>query len=333
MSWLPELWDARVEERKAFLDGWVSGIYTECRPNYWNLPYNMRRPYYFPDFGPQVYDRYMDITNLQQPTAEGIMGPFNRGWVCGAARGGIPLRNIEEKTGVSKRDIQQIVIREWGKIWKYGVYHPQIPEGGPHKFEFDQPCSGYTEDYIRYAVEIFLKEFYQRSFNDVMGMGGELGAETISRDIRCAMANGLDVGTLFAIARIKWVKKRCRKCNGRWALGNSTWMVPCISRRCETVSGIYKCNCLKDGESGIAHSEATGYSGWSGIYQPIVEDGTIRDATSVPPRRLWDVITNRVILFGGKVSSLCQWCYDTASLPYLLIFACSVVTRIEVQDI
>ena len=164
-------------------------------------------------------------------------------------------------------------------------------------------------------------------------MDGTLEAETISRDIRCAMANGLDVGTLFAIARIKWVKKHCRKCKGRRALGNSTWIVPCISRRCETVSNAYKCNCLKGGESGIAYSEATGYSGWPGIYQPIVEDGIIRDATSVPPRRLWDVITNRVILFAGKVSSLCQWCYDTVSLPYLLILAFSIVTRIEVHPL
>lgn len=321
---------------EGFLNGWVSGIYTGCPSHYGNDP---DRSFYsdsgidYPDFTPLISDawRYKINLNLEQSTAGAAADSFIRGWICGAARGGMPLQDIADNTKISVRDIQQVVIQERGMVWRCRVPVEQpsrMPGRNRHnyyafEFEFDRPCSDLTEDYILSVAKIFLGRLYQRSYEDMTGikgqLEGQLEGQTILRDIRCAMANGLDVGMLFTIARIKWVKKRCRKCKGRWALGNSTWMVRCISRRCESSSDTYKCNCCEGDKFDTANSEVTEYSGWSGIYQPIVEGGTIRDATSVPPRRLWDVITNRVILFAGKVSSLCQWCYDMVGCPCLLV--------------
>ena len=315
-------YDATSNHTEEFLNGWVSGIYAAVPPDYEDEP---NSDLYLilgidrPKFAPPIADIRRHEESLHQ-SATGAAS-FNRGWICGAARSGIPLAEISAKTGIGETEIQQIVIREWGMIWRcrVGVEEPpRIPEKGHDgNFEFDRPCSDFSEDYILFAAKKFLENLCQQrySFEDMTGWSNSnqsdippdsrLETQAILRDIRCAIANGLDVGMLFTIARIKWVKKRCRLCKGRWALGNSTWKVPCISRRHESTPDAYKCNCPRDGVQ----------TAWSGLFQPTVTDGTIRDATSIPPRRLWDVVTNRVILFGGKVSSLCQWCYDTVSFP------------------
>ena len=318
-----------------FLNGWVSGIYSGYPCNDPARCLYRDREIDCPDFAPPIVDARRYEEHLRNSADGAAMDSFNRGWVCGAARGWMPLKDIVAKTGISERDIQQIVIQDWGMIWKCSTTAGQHsrtkknPYDYCETFSFDRLCSTFCEAYILSEVKEFLEILNQRrySFEDMTGfnscntihMDTGLETQTILRDIRCAIVNGLDIGMLFTIARIKWVKKRCRECKGRRALGNSTWMVRCISRRCESTSSTYKCNCLED--DGTVDSEATGYSEWSGLYQPVVTDGTIRDATAVPPRRLWDVVTNRVILFGGKVSSLCQWCYDMVSFPCLLVVA------------
>ena len=311
-------------DKEAFMNGWVCGVYTgwSTAANYHN---HRAKEFYrdsnidHPNFVPPIGDAQSYETNLQQPEAE---GPFRRGWVCGAARGGVPLQDIAAKTGVSGRDIQQIVIQQWSMIWRCGFSQLTIPDKShfyPSMFEYDRSCSDHNEYSILSLVKVFLEGLYKRPFEELTDGEGRM----MVRDIRCAITNGLDFGMLFAIARIKWVKKRCRQCKGRWALGNTTWMVPCISQRCESALEAYKCNCHKNGEFSAAESEATGDSAWSGIYQPTIENGTIRNATSVPPRRLWDVVTNRVVPFFGRVSALCQWCYDTVSFFITFSLYCS----------
>ena len=309
-------------DKEAFLNGWVCGVYAGWCTRPETVYHNDQITHFYsdsnidhPNFVPLIGDAQSYETKLQQSEAE---GPFRRGWVCGAARGGVPLRDIAAITGVSRIDIQQTVIQQWSMIWRCGFDQLSIPDKSHFKFEFDRSCSDHTKDTIFSVVKVFLEGLYKCPFEDLT-VGED---ETIVRDIRCAMANGLDFGMLFAIARIKWVKKHCRQCKGRWALGNSTWAVPCISRCCESALDAYKCNCHEDSNLGTVDSEVTG-DRWSGIYQPTVQDGTIRDATSVPPRRLWDVVTNRVVPFFGRVSALCQWCYDTVSFSLTLSLYCS----------
>lgn len=341
--------NATTNHRKEFLYGWVSGIYAGSPSDYrqcMDLCSDLEID--CPSFVPPIDDTRQFEESLKQSADVAAMDSFNRGWICGAARGGMPLKDIAGRTGkLSERDIQQIVIQGWGMIWRCGE-QPLGDNGGYSEFAFDRPCSGFSEDDLLRTAKEFLEGLCKQrySFEDMTGykkpsntsasstqMGIDrdrrysmadtlLKTQTILRDIRCAMANGLDVGMLFTIARIKWVKKRCKECKGRWALGNSTWNVRCIGRRCESTPGAYKCNCYGGGPIRTANSEI---AAWSGLYQPIVTDGTIRDATSTPPRQLWDIVTNRVILFGGKVSSLCQWCYDMVSFPCLLSYLNSLV--------
>lgn len=129
---------------------------------------------------------------------------------------------------------------------------------------------------------------------------------TVLGDIQCAIDNDLDLGKLAAIASIRWAKQICRKCKGREAVGNTVWKLPCISRRCEEIT-TWKCNCLQGNKIGgnVKLEE--------GLYHPSIIEGTIKEATLVPPRRLWDVKFNRVLLFYGKVIQLCLWCLDNVS--------------------
>ena len=303
-----------------FSHGWASGIYAAipgADGKYLSLYRDLQID--CPPDIPTISD-VQEYEGKLKPAAGAVESSFNRGWICGAARAGVPLKGIAAKTGISERDIQQIVIQEWGMIWRCRASVAEVSrdltETDPqyHDFGFDLSCSDFSEHEILSQVNGFLESWSQGSLDDLTVIDCRLENQTILRDIHCAIANGLDIGMLCTIARIKWVKKRCRECKGRWALGNSTWMVRCISRRCETSSDVYKCNCHEDGEFGTANSEITGYSGWSGLYQPTVTDAIIQDAASVPPRRLWDVVTNRVVLLAGKVSALCQLCYDMVSL-------------------
>ena len=127
-------------------------------------------------------------------------------------------------------------------------------------------------------------------------------------DVQCAIDNGLDMGRLAAIASIRWAKRACRMCKYREAVGNTVWKFPCISRRCEGLT-TWKCRCLHGSEvdSNMKLEE--------GLYHPSIVDGTIKDATLVPPRRLWDVRFNRVLLFYGDVIQLCSWCLENVSPP------------------
>ena len=294
--------------KEAFLNGWVCGVYS-TKTDYRNdqdIDVYDELNIDHPSFAPPIGEARSYETTLPQSE---VRSHFRKGWICGAARGVVPIQDIAAKTGLSREDIQQIVTQEWDMIWRCGFNQFSIPDKTRFKPEFDRSCSYHSKETILAVVKLFLEGLYERPFVDLTD--GE--DETIMRDIRCAMANGLDFGMLFAIARIKWVKKQCRQCKGRWALGNTTWAVPCISRRCESTSDTYKCSCHEDAGFCTTSTEA-------GIYQPTVEDGTIRDATSVPPRRLWDIVTNRVVPFFGRVSALCQWCYDTVSFsPYFLI--------------
>ena len=166
----------------------------------------------------------------------------------------------------------------------------------------------------------------------------------LMRDIRCAVRNELDFGNLTAIGNIRWKKTLCRECNMRPALGNSTWNsnVPCIYRRllhfrCSEVvpgrgvsdpmqrvrAGLLldlrrlRCDCTI-GKSGteLKKLDAQGLYQWSTI------NGTIKDATMVPPRRLWDLKYSRVVPFHGRVSKLCRECFDSVSM---LLF--NLITR------
>jgi len=157
------------------------------------------------------------------------------------------------------------------------------------------------------------------------------------QDILCAVRNGLDFGNLAAIGHIRWKKTLCQECNLRPALGNSTWDVPCIYRRflqfrstspylpgqlhgVATTDGGLKpwgsprCDCIAD----MSEAELEGLEA-QGLYKWLITNGTIRDATMVPPRRLWDLRYDRVVHFHGMVSKLCRECFDAVSMSFISV--------------
>lgn len=126
---------------------------------------------------------------------------------------------------------------------------------------------------------------------------------TMLQDINCAIRNGLDFGTLYAIARVKWSVIMCHQCKGRPAIGNARWKTAnCITKECEYRGKELNCNCPQDKTRQWKQA----------LYEPQISEGTIMHATYVPPRRLWDLKGNRVIPFYGTVSKLCQWCFENA---------------------
>ena len=189
---------------------------------------------------------------------------------------------------------------------------PPHPEFEEHKSEYS------IDDWVNIKCSSWSLTRILKEFSEGLGEGPtELrlrlalnslswNDSTVLGDIQCAIDNDLDIGKLAAIASIRWANQICRMCKGREAVGNTVWKLPCISRRCEEIT-TWKCSCLQGNKiSGNVKLE-------EGLYHPSMIDGTIKEATLVPPRRLWDVKFNRVLLFYGEVIQLCLWCLDNVS--------------------
>ena len=127
------------------------------------------------------------------------------------------------------------------------------------------------------------------------------------RDIKCAKANKLEFGIFAALAIIKWSKSLCRECGGEWAIGNSLFSSPCISRLCEHIT-MWNCTCSTEGPEEPRQADSITRLNW-----PRIENGTIMNATTVPPRRLICLRTQRVVPFYGTVSKLCRQCFNKVS--------------------
>ena len=129
----------------------------------------------------------------------------------------------------------------------------------------------------------------------------------MAKDTLCAIKNRLDLGVLSAIARVRWVVRMCCKCSARPAIGNEYWsMATCITRSYLMASNSIRLQC--DCSLNAVHTDIAKQLPAS--FVPQIDEGTIMNATRVPPRRLWDLEADRVIPFYGKVSKLCTWCLE-----------------------
>ena len=217
--------------------------------------------------------------------------------------------------------------------------HPDWVDYQPEHWELGRPRRGLRgTTYLGAYDELHLKSCgslgkhkAQEAVSVIVVSAINLDTVVPMRDILCAVRNGLDFGTLAAIGHIRWKKTLCRECNLRPAQGNSTWNVPCIYRRFlqfRSTSpelpatrdgglkswGSPRCDCTADmSEAELGGLEAQGLYKWS------VTDGTIKDATGVPPRRLWDLKHNRVVHFHGVVSKLCRECFDAVSMTFISV--------------
>lgn len=184
----------------------------------------------------------------------------------------------------------------------------------PHLEFKEYKCGSSIDDWVNIKCSLWSLPRILEEFSEGRGEGPKelrlrLASNSLSwhdstvlGDIQCAIDNDLDIGKLAAIASIRWAKQICRMCKGREAVGNTVWKLPCISRRCEEITA-WGCSCLIGEDVKLEE----------GLYHPSIIDGTIKEATLVPPRRLWDVKFNRVLLFYGEVIQLCLWCLDNVS--------------------
>jgi len=165
------------------------------------------------------------------------------------------------------------------------------------------PCSDFSDQdmIVAHVLSILTGNPQQASLQ----ASPQTANAQIARDTRCAILNKLDLGTLCAIARVRWLPGVCRKCLLRPAIGNEYWSTaPCITGS-HMSSKVLQCGCSLDATcpgSTVKQKQA--------LYEPQIDGDTIMNATCVPPRRLWDLKANRVILFYGKVSKLCTWCLE-----------------------
>ncbi|KAF8461624.1 hypothetical protein BDZ91DRAFT_736686 [Kalaharituber pfeilii] len=191
----------------------------------------------------------------------------------------------------------------------------------------DMPCSSFgAEDIVTALKGAILRagEVYEVP-ERFMGWVSE---DEMLRDTRCAQSNGIDLGLLMAIATLKWPIRRCTGCRFRSAIGSVVWKVPCIGRQCEHLNPHQmRCDCVgaNDADDVLRTTQQR-------RYQAQMRGDVILHAGSVPPRRLWDLVANRVIFVYGQTLGLCQWCLDHNPSTFCLDLSFAAISHSWTND-